>query len=290
MPKFEFAAPTTLDEALDLLAGPGEARPLAGGTDLIDQLLTSRRTADLIVDLKRIPELQRLDLDGDGLHVGGATSCTAVHLDPKVAARYAALAESCGLIGSVQIQNRAAIGGNVCNAAPSADTVPPLLVHGARAVIAGSNGTREVDLDEFFVGPGETVMSKGEMLSELILPEPPGNSASAYLRFIPRNEMDIAVAGVASYLEMDPSTSVVKSARIALAAVAPTPVRATEAERVLEGNAIDDALIARAGEAAVASARPISDIRGGAEYRRELVNVLTRRTLEACVARIDGNQ
>ena len=290
MPKFEFAAPTSLDEALGLLAGPGEARPLAGGTDLIDQLLTGRKQADLVVDLKRIPELLRLDSNGDGLHIGGATSCTTVYHDPRVAARYAAVAEACGLIGSVQIQNRAAIGGNVCNAAPSADIVPPLLVHGARAMVAGTAGTREVDLVDFFVGPGETVLGRDELLSELHLPEPPGNSASAYIRFIPRNEMDIAVAGVASYLEIDPTTRLVKTARIALAAVAPTPVRATEAERVLEGSAIDDALIARAGEAAVESARPISDIRGGAEYRKELVKVLPRRTLTSCVERIDGGQ
>ena len=127
MPKFEFAAPTSLDEALGLLAGPGEARPLAGGTDLIDQLLTGRRQADLVVDLKRIPELLRLDSNGDGLHIGGATSCTTVYHDPRVAARYAAVAEACGLIGSVQIQNTGTLAGNICNASPAADGVPALM-------------------------------------------------------------------------------------------------------------------------------------------------------------------
>ena len=286
MPSFDFQSPTTLAEALTLMASPGTVRALAGGTDLIDQLKTNRRNADLVVDMKRVPELQRLEVDGDGLHIGAARCCSDVHHDRTVNSLYRGLADSTGLVGSVQIQNRAAVGGNVCNAAPSGDTTPNLLAHDAVAVIAGQSGTRKVALTDFFVGPGQTVLQKGEILQELVLPTPPQNSASAYLRFIPRNEMDIAVAGVGSFIHVDPKTMVVQKARIALASVAPTPVRARGAKAALEGKKITDALIDEASEAAVESATPITDVRGSAEYRRELVKVLTRRTLGICLERI----
>ncbi len=286
MPAFEFAAPKTLADALKLFSQQGSIRALAGGTDIIDQLKTGRRKADLIVDVKRIPELQRLEFDGDGLHLGAARCCTDVHLHPAVTRNYAALAESAGLVGSLQIQNRAAVGGNVCNAAPSADTTPALLVHDARAILASQRGSRSVPLTDFFAGPGQTVIQRGEILVGLHLPTPAANSASAYLRFIPRNEMDIAVAGAGSYLEIDPVSNVVRKARIALASVAPTPVRARAAEALLEGKVASDELFAAAGEAAVQASSPITDVRGTAEYRKELVKVLTRRTLALCRERI----
>lgn len=286
MPNFDYAAPTSLSEAASLMAGTGTIRALAGGTDLIDQLKANRRNADLVVDLKRIPELQRLEVDSEGLHIGAARCCTDVHHDPIVNSIYRGLADSTGLVGSVQIQNRAAVGGNVCNAAPSADTTPNLLTHEAIAVIVGASGTRNVELTDFFVGPGQTVLQSGEFLQELIVPTPPENSASAYLRFIPRNEMDIAVAGVSSFLHIDPATKTVLKARVALASVAPTPVRARAAEAVLEGKVISADLILEAGTAAVESATPITDVRGSAEYRIELVKVLTRRTLNICMERI----
>ena len=288
MPAFEFAAPGTLQEALKHFAGQGTVRALAGGTDVIDQLKTARRKADLVVDVKRIPELQRLEMTADGLHIGAARCCTDVHHNPTVRRYFAALAESAGLVGSVQIQNRAAVGGNVCNAAPSADTTPALLIHDARAIVVSQRGRREIPLTDFFSGPGQTVLQKGEILQELILPVPPANSASAYLRFIPRNEMDIAVAGVGSYLEIDPGTNYVRRARIALASVAPTPVRARAAEQVLEGRPLTEDQINSAAEAAVQAASPITDVRGSAEYRKELVKVLTRRTLAICQERIAG--
>jgi carbon-monoxide dehydrogenase medium subunit len=236
--------------------------------------------------MKRVPELQRLEVDKEGLHIGAARCCTDIHHDKTVNSLYRGLADSTGLVGSVQIQNRAAVGGNVCNAAPSGDTTPNLLAHEAVAVIAGQSGTRKMALTDFFVGPGQTVLQKGEILQELVLPTPPKNSASAYLRFIPRNEMDIAVAGVGSFLHVDPKTMVVKKARIALASVAPTPVRARGAEAALEGKKISEKLIGEASEAAVESATPITDVRGSAEYRKELVKVLTRRTLGICLERI----
>lgn len=287
MVNFKYVAPCELDEALQLMATAQQPRPLAGGTDIVDQLKTGRRSADVVIDMKRIPQMQRLDVEADGLHIGAARSCTDVRSHPEVASRYTALHESAGLIGSVQIQNRAALGGNICNAAPSADTVPALMVLDARAIVATRKGTRVVGLDRFFKGPGQTILEKGELLAGIFVPTPAARSASSYLRFIPRNEMDIAVAGVGSYLEIDAS-GIVKKARIALAAVAPTPIRARIAELALEGRAINEALIEAAAEAAVTAAKPISDVRGTAEYRKDLVRVLTRRTLQACVRRIEA--
>lgn len=288
MADFEFAAPVDLDEALRLLGATAGSRPLVGGTDLIDQLNAGRRATDLVVDLKRIPSLMRLEVDGDGLHIGGARSCTDVQQDSAVRADYAGLAEACGLIGSVQIQNRAAVAGNVCNAAPSADTIPALISLSANAIVRSQSGTREVPLDEFFVGPGQTVLKDGEILEELVLPSPPESSASAYLRFIPRNEMDIAVAGVGSYVEVDPESRIIIKARIALASVAPTPVRAKEAEAQLEGKVLSDEVIDQAAALAPHSASPITDVRGSADFRLQLVKVLTARTLRKCAERISS--
>ncbi|HCV27624.1 MAG TPA: xanthine dehydrogenase family protein subunit M [Dehalococcoidia bacterium] len=287
MPDFDFAQPTSLNEALELFAADGEVRALVGGTDIVDQLKTGRRNADMVVDLKRIPELQRLEIEADGLHIGAARSLTDIAEFPVVLSDYKGLADSSVLVGSWQIQNRAGIGGNVCNAAPSGDTIPALLSHETSAIVASSSGRREIALSDFFAGPGQTVLQKDEILVELVLPPIPDDSASSYLRFIPRNEMDIAVVGAGSFLHLG-SDGAVQKARIALASVAPTPVRARAAEGVLEGNVLSDELIETAAVAAVEAATPISDVRGSAEYRRELVKVLTRRTLGISRDRIVG--
>jgi CO/xanthine dehydrogenase FAD-binding subunit len=286
MPNFDYEAPTSLADALALLARPGEVRPLAGGTDIIDQLKSNRRNADLVVDLKRIPELLSIEANGSGLRIGSAVSCTEVNKFTLKNGSYSALSESAELVGSIHIQNRASVGGNVCNAAPSADTIPALLVHEAIAHTVSASGTREIPLIDFFAGPGRTVLQKGEILKELVLPAPSSNTASAYLRFIPRNEMDIAVAGVGSLIEVDPSSGVVTKARLALASVAPTPVRAYAAEEFLEGTVIDAAAIDKTADLAVGSAVPITDVRGSAEYRKELIRVLTKRTLNICLERL----
>ena len=286
MPNFDYEAPTSLAEALELMARPGEVRALSGGTDIIDQLKNNRRNADLVVDMKRVPQLSLIETNGSGLRIGAAVSCTEVHNFTADSGGYPALTESTELVGSVHIQNRASVGGNVCNAAPSADTIPSLLIHEAIAHTASASGEREIPLIDFFAGPGQTVLEKGEILKEVVLPTPSENTASAYLRFIPRNEMDIAVAGVGSLVEVDPSTNVVKKARIALASVAPTPVRAYTAEEYLEGKEITPETINEAAKIAVQSAVPITDVRGSAEYRKELVKVLTKRTLNICLERL----
>lgn len=286
MRDFDFAAPRTLDEAMAILAQADgqQVRVLAGGTDLIDQIRQGRKSPSLVMDMKQIPEMRRLAFDPrEGLYIGAAATCQEIAGYPPVRQHYPALAEACSLVGSIQIQNRASVGGNVCNAAPSADTVPPLLVHGALAVVAGAGGRRQLPLDEFFLGPGQTVLAANEIMLAVIVPPPPANSASHYLRFTPREEMDIAVAGVGSLLVLEPGSRRCRQARLALAAVAPTPIRAREAEASLEGQLLGKEHLVRAGELAAQATRPISDVRGSADYRRELVKVLTRRTLESCL-------
>ena len=287
MKPFSYVAPTSLDEAYKVLAqadGPGSVRAIVGGSDLIDQMKQDRRTPSVVLDVKHIPEMNRLEwVAGEGLHLGAAVSCTDTAAFQAVRDNYDSLVESTLLIGSIQIQNRASVGGNICNSTPSADTVPGLITYDARVVLVGPGGRREVVLEEFFTGPGQNVMAPDELMLETIVPPPPPNSSGHYLRFIPRNEMDIAVVGVGSMLALEPGTTRCVRARIALASVAPTPVRAMAAEQVLEGKEVTEDLIREAGEAAVEAASPISDVRGSVEYRIELVKVLTRRTLAQCM-------
>ncbi len=284
MQPFDYIAPSSLEEALQALSeAAGVVKPLAGGTDLIAQMRERRAAPSLVLDVKGIPEANRLEYDpSEGMRIGAAVSCADIARYAPTGAHYPAVAQACLLIGSVQIQNRGTIGGNVCNASPSADTIPPLLAYNAVAVAAGPEGTRRIPLAEFFQGPGRTALAPQEILVEVALPPAPRHSGSRYLRFIPREEMDIAVAGVGSLLAVDPDTGVCSRARIALASVAPTPIRAREAEERLEGSRITDDAIREAGELAAAACNPISDVRGSGAYRRELVKVLTRRTLSQC--------
>ncbi len=287
MKPFTYAAPNSLEEAYQVLAQaeqPGHVRALVGGTDLIDQIRQDRRTPSIVLDIKRIPEMMQLGwVPGEGLHLGGAVPLTDTAAFAAVRDHYPSLEESCGMVGSIQIRNRASVGGNICNSAPSADTVPGLITYSARVVLVSPRGRREVSLEEFFTGPGENVLTPDEILLETIVPPPPPNSSGHYQRFIPRNEMDIAVVGVATMIALEPGTSRCVQARIALASVAPTPIRAPAAEAVLTGNEITADLIGEASERAVDACSPITDIRGSAEYRKELVKVLTRRTLRQCM-------
>ncbi len=286
---FEYACPQSLAEALAILTRTdGQVRPLVGGTDLIDQMRVGRRRPSLVLDIKGIPEARRLEYDRQGLHIGSAVSCTDIYSYGLAQDLYPAVVQGAALIGGLQIQNRASIGGNVSNAAPSADTVPSLLCYDAIAVMVAPQGQRQLPLEQFFTGPGQTVLQEKEFLLEVLLPPPPAHSKSQYLRFIPREEMDIAVAGVGSLVALDRRSKRCTRARIALAAVAPTPIRAREAEAALEGNVITQELMREAGERAAAAIRPISDVRGSAEYRRELVKVLTRRALQGCLDALDA--
>jgi carbon-monoxide dehydrogenase medium subunit len=287
--EIDYAAPATLTEAAALLARSG-ARALAGGTDVIVQVRENRRDADLLVDLKKIPELNALSFDaGEGLLLGAAVPCYRVAEHPDVRRRYPGLADAAALIGGVQIQSRASVGGNLCNASPAADSIPALIAHGATAVITTPAGTRRtVPVESFCTGPGRTVLGPGEILVELRLPPPAPHTGSAYLRFIPRNEMDIAVVGVGVLLMLDKTRTHCLSSRVALAAVAPTPLFVPEVSRTLAGSMLDETDLARAAEMAQAMARPISDMRGSADYRRHLVGVLVKRALRIAVGRAKG--
>lgn len=288
MRSFDYAAPTTVAEAVALLAKTPGARPLAGGTDLITQIKEGRRHTELVMDIKRIPALHRCEFTPEaGLVVGAAVPCVRLQESEDVRRHYPALAYVCSLIGSYQIQSRAGLGGNLCNASPSADGIPPLIVLGATALVAGPEGERTVPVAGFCTAPGQTILQPGELLVELRVPAPAPRSGAAYQRFIPRNEMDIAVAGAASALALDEAGRI-RTARIALAAVAPTPLPVPEAEALLVGQAPSPELFEQAGAAAAAACRPISDVRGSAEYRRHLVGVLTRRTLAAALAQARG--
>jgi carbon-monoxide dehydrogenase medium subunit len=282
--RFDLALPESVDDCVKTLAGrPAGAKLLAGGTDLLPQMKNGMLKPAWVVDLSRVAELQKLAVEGGELHIGAAVTARTLELDKRVTGRYASIAEGGALLGSVQVRNLATVGGNLCNAAPSADMAPPLIALDAVAVIAGPKGRRRVPLAEFFTGARRTVLGADELLVELVVPDPGARSGGQYLRHTPRRELDIAVVGVASQLTL--ADGKCAKARIALAAVAPTPVRATTAEQALQGQALTPELIERAAGLAVDAAHPIADQRGSIEFRRHLVRVLTRRTLTTALAR-----
>ena len=288
MQAFEYIAANTLSEAVALLDEKGvQARILAGGTDLIVQAREGKRNLDWMIDIKSIPEVNELDFNTEsGLTLGAAVPCYQIYAVDDLCNTYPGLIDATKIIGGTAIQGRAAVGGNLCNASPAADAIPPLIVLNASCVIVGPNGEREIPVEDFCTAPGQTVLEKGEMLVSIKIPVPPNNSSSYYLRFIPRNEMDIAVVGAGAAVTLDEAKEKIVSARIALAAVAPTPLFAEEASNLLAGREISDSAIDDAASAAQAISRPISDMRGTAEQRTHLVGVLTRRALNGAIQRI----
>lgn len=287
MHAFDYATPQSVADAVVLLNEHGEnALVLAGGTDLIVQLRENRRRAEVVVDIKGISEANELSYDvSTGLTIGAAVPCYRIYGDAAIAAAYPGLMDATSLVGGTGIQGRASLGGNLCNGSPAGDTIPPMIVLGGVARIAGPDGTREVAVEDFCTGPGRTVLANGEFLISLHFPTPEPHSGAYYLRFIPRNEMDIAVVGVGVNVVLSDDHSRFESARIALAAVAPTPLFVREAGDALAGQAVSDESIQKASEIAQAAARPISDMRGTAEYRTHLTGVLTRRVLNGAVQR-----
>jgi xanthine dehydrogenase FAD-binding subunit len=287
---FEYAAATSVDEAVSLLAARGpRAKVLAGGTDIIVQLREGLREADLVLDIKKIPELMKLAFSpGRGLRLGAGVPCYQLYDNRDVAAAYPALADSARIIGGWQIQSRASIGGNLCNSSPAADSIPSLIALGAVCHIAGPGGRRRVSVAQFCTAPGRNVLERGEFLVSIEFPPPEPRTGSRYLRFIPRNEMDIAVVGVGAWLRLDTAGEQVEAARIGVAAVAPTPLAATEASDWLPGKPATGESFAEAGRLARKLARPISDMRGPAEYRTHLVGVLVERALAQAAGRANG--
>jgi len=282
-----YESPKTVDEAVRLLAAHGEqARPLCGGTDLIIQLRAGVRRPEYVVDVKNIREMRRIEFSMQhGLRLGAAVPCIEVYENGDMGKYYPGLTEAAHLIGSLQIQGRASVGGNLCNGSPAADTTPALIALAAKCRVVGPNGARMVPVEDFCTAPGRTVLQAGELLVEFQIASPARNSSDAYLRFIPRNEMDIAVVGVGASVTLDLNDDRVSEARIGLGAVGPTPIFAREASQALAGKRISDDAIERAAQLAIAAASPIDDMRGTAEFRRHITGVLTRRVLAKAIER-----
>ena len=286
----DYASPHSVEEAVSLLSqNCGKARVLAGGTDLIVQLRNHVLKPDLVIDGKGIPELNEITLDTeDGLTLGAAVPCYKVYGNRAIARTYPGLVDSASLIGGIQIQGRASIGGNLCNSTPSADTIPALIAHSATCNIAGPNGTRQVAVEDFCTGPSRNVLAPDELLVSLHFPAPPAGFGARYIRFIPRNEMDIAVAGAGVSVVLDNGSF--KAARVALAAVAPVPLFVKEAGEALAGKPVNAESIAEASRIASDAATPINDMRGTIEFRKQLCEVLTRRALNTAVERARGGE
>jgi CO/xanthine dehydrogenase FAD-binding subunit len=287
MRPFAYQAPTTVDEAVALLAGEGgRARPFAGGTDLLVQLRRHQLEIDLVVDVKRIPELNVITLNpAKGLTVGAAVTCARLCEHPGVHEAYPGLVDAVSIIGGAALQERATVGGNLCNAAPSGDSIPALIVLSATCTVAGPGGRRTVPAEAFCTAPGVSVLGKGEVLVSIHFPAPTRNSGASYVRFIPRGEMDIAVAGAGAWIALSADRSRIVDTRVALSAVAPTPLLVESAGAALVGQAPSEEAFAQAAMLAQAAARPISDVRGTDAQRRHLVGVLVKRALRVAAGR-----
>lgn len=281
----DYEAPTSVREAVDLMNEAGDrARPLAGGTDILVQLRGRAYDLDLMVDIKNIPELNELTFDPDnGLTIGAAVPCYRIYGNSTVRSVYPGIVDAANIIGGTQIQGRASLGGNLCNAAPSADSVPAMIAYSGVARIAGPNGNREVALEDFCTGVRQTVLERGEVLVAMHFPTPAANSGANYIRFIPRNEMDIAVAGAGVSVELDNGN--IQSARVTLASVAPVPLFVAEAGEAVAGKPATEETVRIASGIARDAAVPITDMRGTIEYRKHLCEVLTRRAMMTAIER-----
>ena len=279
-----------MEEAREILRrGDGHYKVLAGGTDIILQLRRRVRQYRGLINIKRLPDISSWSAEpGKGLRVGAATLIRELEISPRIFQRFPAFVDSLKVLGSIQLRNIATVGGNLCNASPAADTAPPLIVLGAKAFYVDDSAPQSIPVDKFFVGPGSTVLGPDGLLLRVDLPEPQGLTGNSFERLTPRGAMDIAIASAASQVTLDPSSGNVIDVAIALGAVAPTPVRAPRAEDVLRGREPAPELIAKAGKVAMEECHPIDDIRGSAAYRRAMIGVLVRRTLERSIERARG--
>jgi carbon-monoxide dehydrogenase medium subunit len=284
MHAIRYEAPRSVTDAVRLMQADPGARILAGGTDLLVQFRAGLRRPTAFIDIKRIPELVGITLDDAGLRLGAATAAAVIGEHAEAKRLWPGLVEAVRLIGSAQIQGRGTVGGNLCNASPAADTTCALIVNRAMCVIAGPAGERVLPVEEFCTGPGKTALRAGEFLVALHIPRPGPRTADAYLRLIPRSEMDIAVvsAGVSVTLAPDGTCA---AARVAVGAVAPTAILVSEAAAALIGSRLDEASLSKAGAAASAAAKPIDDKRGTVAYRRATAGVLTRRAARTAAGR-----
>ena len=283
----KFESPHSVDEAVALLAADPDARILAGGTDLLVRLRMGDIAPSAIVDVKRIDEMTTIAPQDGGWRIGAAVPSAEMNENAALKSDWPGVIEAADLIGSTQVQGRATMAGNLCNAGPAADSVPAMVAAGALARVAGPSGTRDVPVEDIPTAPGKTSLAPGELVTSILLPAKPAHSGSAYLRFIPRTEMDIAVVGVGIALTLDASGTVT-AAKIALGAVGPKVIVATDAANALIGTTADDAALDAMAAAASAAATPISDKRGTAEFRTEVTGVLAKRAAKIALSRAKG--
>ncbi|RJR19596.1 MAG: xanthine dehydrogenase family protein subunit M [Desulfobacteraceae bacterium] len=291
LPKFEYHDPGKLTEACRLMAELGQgARLLAGGTDLLVNMKKSLVRPQHVVSLGRIPELASLKKEGRRIRIGSCVNIADIAREPVISERLTALSEGALSLGSPLIRNLATIGGNIVTARPAADMPPPLIAYGAKIKLQKKGKSRTIPLDAFFTGPGSTVLEHGELLSEIMIEMPSSLSGASYIKLGVRKALEISLASAAAFIRLDSPEGRIKDARIALGSVAPTPLRSRSAEEVLLGECPSPALFTKASEEAARDARPIDDFRGSAEYRRDMVKVLTRRALDKALKRAIENQ
>ena len=288
MRTFEYLKPASLDEALAMLDQYGDkAKLIAGGTDVMVQWKKKIIAPEYMISLRNVPELRFIEHDGD-LKIGGATTHRALEVSDVIRKHFPIITDAVTNLGSVQVRNSATIGGNICNAAPSADTAPPLLALEAEAHIAGSQGRRSVPLNEFFSGPSRTVLRKGELVTHFLIPKPAPLTGMAYWKHTRRKAMDLPILGVAVVISFEEDQATCRKARVALGVAAPTPMRAREAEAFLEGKEINEIVLIEAGKTASQEASPRTTIRGSEWYRREMIEVLVGRAGMICKERAKG--
>lgn len=286
MEAITYVTPRSLDEAYAALGNGKRTAVLAGGTDIIVQLREGRKSADQVLDIKHIPELMNHGFAADGtLELGAATPCADIYEDAEIQKRLPGLIDSASLIGGIQIQGRASLGGNICNAGPAGDSAPTLIALGATLRIGSKDGTREIPVEQFFTGPGRNALAPGELLLQIRIPPQPANSNAAFLRFIPRNEMDIAVCSAGVRFSLNAS-GLIENARVSIGASAPTPLYVEAAGAAMNGQPPTDETFTKAGEIAAAATSPIDDMRGSIVQRRHLAKVLTVRAANVALKRI----
>jgi len=281
LPKFDLYMPTDLAEACRLKAE--DAKIVAGGTDVFVNMHGGKDRPECVVDVKNIPELQGHSFDPEnGLDLGALTTHRDIELWDVIKQHYRAMFEGCSRVGSVQIRTRGTLGGNICNGAPSADSIGPMLVHDAAVVVAGPNGERTVPLKDFYLGLKKLDMQEDELLKRILIPAPNAHSGSFYIKYTRRNAMDLALLGVSAYVELD--GDVLKTVRIALTTAAPTPTRAEKTEALLTGKIISEELLESAGKAVLEESHPRSSWRSSAEFRLALLEELTVQVLREAIA------
>ena len=282
-----YESPTTMGDAVALLSSEnGTTRLLAGGTDVLVQLRSGHVEPDLILDIKRIEGIYDIAEEDGGFRVGAAVSGAMLGEHAGVSAMWPGVVEAALLVGSTQVHNRATLAGNLCNASPAADTVPAMIAAGAVARLHGPDGTRDIPVEEVAIAPGKTSLTRGEMVGSILLPARPDHAGDAYLRFIPRTEMDIAVVGVSVSLVLQGDT--IAEARVGLGAVAPTALLVEDAAKALIGSTLDEAALTALGAACSAACNPINDKRGTIEFRTDVAGVLAQRAAKIALARAKG--